>query len=589
MVKKIITSKKIGTGFRAIDVSELERMRKPGYRRINKGLLPDATPLDKAKHEIQQNILRYKRKQGLSEKEIKQKLGIKQEKLEYLLFGHIEKFSLDEMVNYASELIPPFELKVISDLPYSSAKINETPSITKMTNEQDQNLQDYARKLAGKIAVDAALDPNVYSKIYQGLKTGAKEGAKFALNTGVNLIAEPKKALHTAIGLAERAVSSIPLIGKALSFGLGTAKDALLDAKLETLSKNIQGLKDGLENLANSTAQALDGLRGEMEEALGELGARQDQLEQFTKAFQAKQENVNQQVQKNIENINENLKEHEKKINDNAQKIFKEQIKLEDVRSEFKDQIRITNTNLDNLRKEQEETKHDFEKYKHQINEKTVKTEQAFEDLQSDYTRRNKIIETQIKDNEEQLGEFQENLANVEFQQKKLNLEHQEFAESLEEQINLSYEQRKRLDLVVNEIEDIQEEFNTKINRLQQSQLDQDEKIDEAVFVAKRATRKVEEISDKLEKHNQKIDKLREHVEKNKQDIQQAKHEAQRANERIDNLLKTQKLLDHTKEIQAFNKIQKTLQLKAEEAQLLASLELLKKTQKLITQPSERE
>src|SRR6185437_12302879 len=146
----------------------------------------------------------------------------------------------------------------------------------------------------------------------------------------------------------------------------------------------------------------------------------------------AEQEKVNQQVQKNIENINETLKEHDKKIRDNAEKIFKEQIKLEDVRSELKDQIRVTNTNIDNLRKEQEETKHDFEKYKHQINEKTAKTEQAFDDLQADYTRRNKILETQIKDNEEQLGEFQEDLANVEYQQKKLSLEHQEFAETLE-------------------------------------------------------------------------------------------------------------------------------------------------------------
>ncbi|WNE40632.1 MAG: Cyanate hydratase [Mycoplasmataceae bacterium] len=124
MTKKIITSKKNKNDSMPIDVSELERMRKTGYRRINKGLLPNATPLDKAKHEIQQNILRYKRQQILSEKEIKQKLGIKQERLEYLLFGHIEKFSLDEMVNYASQIIPPFELKIISDLPYSATKTN---------------------------------------------------------------------------------------------------------------------------------------------------------------------------------------------------------------------------------------------------------------------------------------------------------------------------------------------------------------------------------------------------------------------------------------------------------------------------------
>ena len=50
------------------------------------------------------------------------------------------------------------------------------------------------------------------------------------------------------MGVAEKAVSSIPLVGNLLSFGLGTAKDALLDAKIEDLSKNIEGL----DNLANS-------------------------------------------------------------------------------------------------------------------------------------------------------------------------------------------------------------------------------------------------------------------------------------------------------------------------------------------------
>ncbi|CAG8801781.1 24309_t:CDS:1, partial [Racocetra persica] len=376
-----------------------------------------------------------------------------------------------------------------------------------MTNEQekDRKFRENAKKIydatkgvvlkASEKALEGATaflehPIDTTEKIYHGLKSAGKKALNFGVDTATNLLTDPQKALNTGLGLMEKGLNAIPVVGGFFSFLTGTAKDALTDKKFENLAKEISGLKEGLNSLADSVGEALDGLRGEMTEALEAMGARQDQLEQFTKAFKDEQEKLNQKFQQQIDEINETLKEHEKKIRDNAEKIFKEQIKLEDVRSEFKDQIRVTNTNLDNLRKEQEETKHDFEKYKHQINEKTAKTEQSFEDLQADYTRRNRIIETQIKDNEEQLGEFQENLANVEFQQKKLNLEHQEFAESLEEQINLSYEQRKRLDLVVNEIEDIQEEFHQKINRLQQTQLDQDEKIDEAVFAAKRATRK---------------------------------------------------------------------------------------------------
>lgn len=113
MTKENTNLKKTKSGLRAIDMSALERMQKPGYHYISRGLSWDATSLDKTKYEIQQNILRYKRENGLSEKEIKQKLGIKQDKLDCLLFAHLEHFTLDELVKYASELIPPFELKIV--------------------------------------------------------------------------------------------------------------------------------------------------------------------------------------------------------------------------------------------------------------------------------------------------------------------------------------------------------------------------------------------------------------------------------------------------------------------------------------------
>ncbi|CAG8568839.1 13101_t:CDS:10 [Ambispora leptoticha] len=310
-----------------------------------------------------------------------------------------------------------------------------------MTNEQDKDrkFRENAKKL---YEATASI----------GLKSAGKTALNFGVDTATNLMTEPKKALHTGLGLMERGLNAIPLVGGFFSFLTGTAKDALTDQKFEEIANQIQGVKEGLNSLADAVGEAIDGLRGEMQEALEAMGARQDQLEQFTKAFKEEQDK-------------------------------------------------------------------DFEKYKHQINEKTAKTEQAFEDLQADYTRHNKILETQIKDNEEQLSEFQENLANVESEQKKLNLEHQELAETLEEQVNLAYQQKQRLDFVVNEIEEIEEQFNQRIT-----------------------TRKVDEIAEKLEKHNQKIDKLSEQIDHNKNDVE--------AN---------------------LTKIQKTLELKAEEAQLLAS------------------
>jgi len=55
----------------------------------------------------------------------------------------------------------------------------------------------------------------------------------------------------------------------------------------------------------------------------------------------------------------------------------------------------------------------------------------------------------------------------------------------------MAREQKTRLDFVVQEIGEVQEEFNQKLDRITNSQIEQDEKIDEAFFAARRATRKV--------------------------------------------------------------------------------------------------
>ncbi|CAG8736912.1 10669_t:CDS:2, partial [Ambispora leptoticha] len=45
-------------------------MTQPGYRRINQGLLPNATTEEKIKYELCQSISRYARENGLTEKEL---------------------------------------------------------------------------------------------------------------------------------------------------------------------------------------------------------------------------------------------------------------------------------------------------------------------------------------------------------------------------------------------------------------------------------------------------------------------------------------------------------------------------------------
>jgi predicted XRE-type DNA-binding protein len=101
------------------DEAEIERVIKrvtqPGYRRINIGLRLDASELDKVKYNICQSIGDYCDDNQLSEKKLAQKLGINQEKLEYVLFCHINKLDLEELIDYVAKLTGHLEVKVSYD------------------------------------------------------------------------------------------------------------------------------------------------------------------------------------------------------------------------------------------------------------------------------------------------------------------------------------------------------------------------------------------------------------------------------------------------------------------------------------------
>ena len=92
----------------------IKRVRRPVYRRINKGLKPDATTEEKIKYELCQNISRYARENNLTEKELGEKMGIDQVKVEYILFAHINRLILEELVAYVDNLHIPLEIKIVS-------------------------------------------------------------------------------------------------------------------------------------------------------------------------------------------------------------------------------------------------------------------------------------------------------------------------------------------------------------------------------------------------------------------------------------------------------------------------------------------
>jgi predicted XRE-type DNA-binding protein len=80
---------------------------------VNYALPENPTPLQVAKFEIYQEILGYKQDNKLSREQVAEKIGISKAETEDILFCHIEEFTLDRLVDYASKLLDPIQVKVI--------------------------------------------------------------------------------------------------------------------------------------------------------------------------------------------------------------------------------------------------------------------------------------------------------------------------------------------------------------------------------------------------------------------------------------------------------------------------------------------
>ena|SRR5437868_767463 len=80
---------------------------------INYALPENPTPLQVAKFEICQEILGYKLKNNLTRQQVANKMDLSKAETEDILFCHIEEFTLDRLITYASKLLDPIQVKVI--------------------------------------------------------------------------------------------------------------------------------------------------------------------------------------------------------------------------------------------------------------------------------------------------------------------------------------------------------------------------------------------------------------------------------------------------------------------------------------------
>jgi predicted XRE-type DNA-binding protein len=91
----------------------LEELCDPNYQGGSWSLPENATPLEKAKHEICKQIVIYIQDNNLSVMEIAQKIQLSKAEAEDILYYRIDYFTLDRLVTYATRLLKPLEIKMI--------------------------------------------------------------------------------------------------------------------------------------------------------------------------------------------------------------------------------------------------------------------------------------------------------------------------------------------------------------------------------------------------------------------------------------------------------------------------------------------
>ncbi|RHZ35646.1 hypothetical protein [endosymbiont GvMRE of Glomus versiforme] len=76
--------------------------------------LPEnATPLEKAKYELCEKILTHQLDNNLTDEEIAQKIKLTTGEAREILYCHIDYFTLDRLVTYATKLFKPLEIKMV--------------------------------------------------------------------------------------------------------------------------------------------------------------------------------------------------------------------------------------------------------------------------------------------------------------------------------------------------------------------------------------------------------------------------------------------------------------------------------------------
>jgi hypothetical protein len=393
--------------------------------------------------------------------------------------------------------------------------------------------------------------------------------------------------------------------GKALQGQINNVKSELQNELKQQKEKTDEELKKLDKKLKEATNENREKIEKEVKERKKALHQQKQELTEAINTVEEKLTQAQRELEKELrdfkQEVNERFEKQEQKIKENALKIAEEKYQREQEVKEVKTKINLARKETDNLKKEQEEITEQFQQKQHKLNAKLEETQQDLEDYQTETSQQIKIqaakyqqsleeaqeefetkskqVEAKLSDAQEILAEHEEELSQVQYQQKKQNILNQEIFENIQENNDILYSQQRKLNLVSQQMDDIQEEVHLRMDRISR---ETSQKAQETLNIAKDATKKVDRLTKDVQDMRDNLENIEEQIQKNKEDTEKIKQQAQQTNQRIDNILKTQSLMDFSQEQSNLDKIQKSLELKAEEAKLLATLNLLKETKNLV-------
>jgi predicted XRE-type DNA-binding protein len=93
----------------------LEKIEDPKYDGIDASwdLPENATPLEKTKYELCEKMLVYQQDNNLTDEEIAEKIHLTTGETRDILYCHIDYFTLDRLITYATRLFKPLEIKMV--------------------------------------------------------------------------------------------------------------------------------------------------------------------------------------------------------------------------------------------------------------------------------------------------------------------------------------------------------------------------------------------------------------------------------------------------------------------------------------------